>query len=465
MKKSESHEVEIVKETQPDAIEGISRGELAVRIEKALANPRAASAAMAELEAVVTASEDTANECFYVLPRAGKDISGPSVRFAEALSYCWRNNMVGARSMGEDDRMTRSAGYYTDFERNTCVMFEVGRRIVDKAGRRFGDDMIQITQNAASAIALRNSILRGIPQLYWKPALKAAQDLLIGKGKSMEEKRDGVSKFFSNFNITDDRIARRMGRTSIIDLTDEDIVTLRGLANALKDGATSIQEVFPAEGGATVANQRLSEEAPKPRIEEPPPVVQEAPPPAVPETDPTATRTIPEDWPAGCPVVMVGDVVVYEWEGTAARGVVEDVLLPPENVLKVRNDNSNRLNTLYLNPKRTSRPWAVESISETETPRDPEEDDGGLGPTSIQNIDEVTPPQESEPLPEPTESEGSDADIQRHKLVAQLLAVKPRSQMRFAQALNSSSLSGEQLAEWQGAPLAQLQELVDLLGA
>src|SRR5678816_4803120 len=97
---------------------------------------------------------------FYSLPRGGRNIVGPSVRFAEVVASSWGNIRSGARIIDIDDKFITAQGQCFDLEKNICVQVEVKRRITKKDGKRYDDDMIGVTGNAACSISLRNAVFK-----------------------------------------------------------------------------------------------------------------------------------------------------------------------------------------------------------------------------------------------------------------------------------------------------------------
>src|SRR5208337_1336806 len=72
-------------------------------------NPRKITEFVQELTALSCYSPDTASEMIYSLPRAGKQLVGPSIRFAEAVLSCWGNARAGVEVVDVD----RGAGIVT----------------------------------------------------------------------------------------------------------------------------------------------------------------------------------------------------------------------------------------------------------------------------------------------------------------------------------------------------------------
>jgi hypothetical protein len=126
------------------------------------------------------------------------------------------------------------------------------RRIVGKStpqfpnGKRFGDDMIATTGNAAASIALRNAVTRGIPKALWKELFDEAKKVAGGSAQTFGTRRDKTIKELGIQGATPDQIFALLGVTGIDDLRTEHLVHLRGLYNAIKDGEITVDEAFGA---------------------------------------------------------------------------------------------------------------------------------------------------------------------------------------------------------------------------
>ena len=163
--------------TQLDAVE---KANVDVQVATAKTYPRNISRIKNNSIALVTMNKETAQSCSYALPRGGKPITGPSVHLARILAQQYGNMRAEAKVVEITDKQIISRAMAWDLESNYAVAFEVRRSIVDKYGRRYNDDMITVTGNAANAIAYRNAVLAIIPKGIMEAAYKAAQDLITG---------------------------------------------------------------------------------------------------------------------------------------------------------------------------------------------------------------------------------------------------------------------------------------------
>lgn len=231
----------------PSATGALMRAELDQQVSTAKAYPRSVAKFKAEALAMATLDQDTAASCFYALPRGGKTIEGPSIRLAEIIGSAWGNLNYGARVVSIDDKFLTAQGICRDLERNVTMTSEVTRRITDKNGKRYNDDMIGVTANAACSIALRNAIFKVVPMAYAKDVLAQARRVAIGDAKTLASRRAGMIDYFGKMGVEPKRILWLLEKPSIEDIGLDDMQVLVGLATAIKDGDTTVDEAFPSK--------------------------------------------------------------------------------------------------------------------------------------------------------------------------------------------------------------------------
>lgn len=226
------------------ALHAMTRADIDQQIATAHAYPRSIKRFMAEATDMATITEEVAAGCIYALPRDGKTIEGPSARLAEIAASAWGNCRVGARVIGEDADFVTAQGVFHDLEKNVAITFEVKRRITNKEGRRYKADMIAVTGNAAASIALRNAVFKGIPKSFWNEVYNATRKVVVGDSKTLANRRADAMTYLQKFGATETQVLAKLGRAGIQDITGEDLVILRGLVTALKDGDTTVEETF-----------------------------------------------------------------------------------------------------------------------------------------------------------------------------------------------------------------------------
>jgi hypothetical protein len=198
-----------------------------------------------KLMSMANLDQETAEGCYYAFPGKGKAIEGPSVRLAEIALACYQNCVAEADVLMEDDRFVYAMGQCRDLENNIAVRIKVRRRITNKEGKRYNDDMIAVTANAVCAIALRNAIFKVIPGAYIKPVFNKVKQTAVGKAQSLANRRAEVITRLTKFGVTEDRILRVLNRRSVDEVTFDDVAILIGLGTAIKDGDTTVEEAFP----------------------------------------------------------------------------------------------------------------------------------------------------------------------------------------------------------------------------
>lgn len=243
-------------EATPMAIAELNRSEIDMQVTTAKKYPRSLEKFRQDALSMATIDKETASSCFYKLKRSGKDgessfIEGPSVRLAEIIASSWGNLRFGARIINEDNRFVVAQGIAYDLERNVSNSIEVSRRITNKNGQRYSDDMIAVTKNAACSIALRNAIFKTVPFTYAKQIYEQAKKTAIGDVKTIAERRASMVDAFKKMRVTTDQLLAFCEKPSLEDIGLSEIEDLIGVFQAIKDGDTTIEEQFkPKEKAA-----------------------------------------------------------------------------------------------------------------------------------------------------------------------------------------------------------------------
>lgn len=228
-------------------LEIVERAQIDMQIATAKRYPRSLGKFKANLISMATLDTETAESCIYALPRAGKTIQGPSVRLMEMAISAWGNLRAGTRIVGANGKTVTAQAICHDLETNTCITIEKQRRITDKDGRTFNDDMQIVTANAAASVALRDCVGRVIPKAYIQPAYVAARELAIGKEGAfgLADRRRAAVDYFRKMGIDEARVLQALGRARIDDVNIEDMEKLTGFKTAIKSGDTTVDECFP----------------------------------------------------------------------------------------------------------------------------------------------------------------------------------------------------------------------------
>lgn len=240
----------------------VSKAELDQQITTALANPRSVKKFRAKCLELATLTEQIADECIFALPRKDgaqtKMIEGPSVRLAEIVAHSWGNCRAAARVVDEGREFITAQGVFHDLETNTCITYEVRRRITGKYGR-YNADMISTTGNAACAIALRNAVFKGVPKAFWNDIYEAARKVAMGDAKTLANRRSEAMSYFQKLGAPADKVFATLGVAGIEDVTLEHLATLAGIKNAVKDGELTIEDAFDTKPPADKPTSRAQQ--------------------------------------------------------------------------------------------------------------------------------------------------------------------------------------------------------------
>lgn len=239
------------------ALESITRAEIDVQVATARRFRRSVSTFLHQARTLATLDPETAAACNYTLPRDGKRIEGPGIRLAEIVAATWGNLRVGARVVGDDGKTIVAQGFCHDLETNVAMTMEVRRRVTDRHGRRYSDDMVNVTANAACSIARRNAILAVVPRTLVDQLARAAKAAAVGDEKTLVDRRQKMVAAFAAIGVPLDRILARLTadgdavKRGIEDIDLHDLGTLIGLHTAITDGITTASEAFPAVDSVT----------------------------------------------------------------------------------------------------------------------------------------------------------------------------------------------------------------------
>ena len=240
-------QVDIIETVPVQVIYEQDKATIDMQISTAKTYPRNVKRSIDNAIAIVTMDEQTASICTYSVPRGGKSISGPSVHLAKILAQNWGNMRIEAKVVSIDDKQITSQAVAFDLENNLAIKVEVKRSIVGKYGR-FNDDMITVTGNAANSIALRNAILAVIPRGIVDKVYNTALDVITGdvsdESKLVARRKKVVDEITQSYSVSEADVLGAVGKASLSQLMKEDLVTLIGIYQAIKDGETTVDLAF-----------------------------------------------------------------------------------------------------------------------------------------------------------------------------------------------------------------------------
>lgn len=264
-------ENEIIEIKQAEVIQHLERAEVDVQISTAMRYPMHKTRdqindIVEQITTIATLDPETAESCFYVMQRGrgadAKTIEGVSVRFAEIVAHSWGNLRIQTRIVGNDGRFVTAQAICHDLEKNVAYSATTQRRITDRNGRTFTDDMQVVTSNAAAAIAMRNAIMKAVPMAVVKRAVSEIKQVALGSATDLTTRIQRMFAFFEGLGATKQEVLTYLGVKSQEGIDREMVFNLLGLAQAIKEGDTTIQETFRANrADSTELAERAKREA------------------------------------------------------------------------------------------------------------------------------------------------------------------------------------------------------------
>lgn len=257
----------------PVAFGNINQGTVAIEASRAIAEaqsklyiaktfPRDESEALTKMRRACS-RESLASKAFYKFPRAGQDITGPTIRFAEELARCWGNIDYGIKELSRDEGKSEMQAYAWDLETNTMSVQNFTnphkREKNDKKTRQVvmedltsQRDIYENNANMASR-RLRARILAVLPAWFVDEAIQACQATLTGGGKaSFDERKTNLITEFDRLGIPASKLKFYLGHDAMKMDTDE-FLDLIGIFNSIKSGERKAAEWFDPDSATPAA--------------------------------------------------------------------------------------------------------------------------------------------------------------------------------------------------------------------
>jgi hypothetical protein len=153
---------------------------------------------------------------------------------------------LAARIVAIEDTNIVAQGGAWDLGSNVRYSVETRRRITDKNGNRYNDDLITLTGNAAASIALRNAIFRAIPRAYVDRLYAQVRKVAVGDATTLANRRGQVLERLAKMGADQARVLNALQKKGVDDIGLDELETLIGYGTAIKEGTKSVDELFPA---------------------------------------------------------------------------------------------------------------------------------------------------------------------------------------------------------------------------
>lgn len=241
--------LEVSRIDSASSLEALNRSEIDIQIATAKKYPRVVGDCLDRIVALATTNQATAAECFYSLRRgkgeAENAIEGPSVRLAEIVAASWGNLRVASNIIGNDGKFITARGICHDLETNVAVASEVQRRITDRNGRTYNEDMQVVTGNAAGAIAFRNAVFKAVPKAVISGAIAYIKNYLTNSvADNFEDTKAQMLSYFAKNGVTKDMLLWYFDIEDEAQITPEIVAELRTTVNAIREKQASFDSLF-----------------------------------------------------------------------------------------------------------------------------------------------------------------------------------------------------------------------------
>lgn len=175
-------------------------------------------------------------------------IEGPSIDLAMCLARNYGNCAIDIQDMEESLTHYKLMGAFIDLESGFTCPRLFRQRKAQNIGMKDTDRAEDITYQIGQSKVIRNAIVRAMPAWLIEQAIETAKGAELSKIKpeNIAIARAKSFDFFRQYGVNQERIEAKVGR-KMDEWTAQDIVDLRGMATALKEGRVSATELFPLE--------------------------------------------------------------------------------------------------------------------------------------------------------------------------------------------------------------------------
>lgn len=209
-------------------------------------NPRDTIAAMDRI-LTACARPTLANAAVYTYSRGGSDVSGPSIRLAEAMAQAWGNMQFGIRELEQRGGESTVQAFAWDVETNTRreVTFQVPHLRYTRQGAKRLEDPRDIYEMVANqgARRLRACILAVIPGDVTEAAVAQCEATMHTTADTSPEAMRKMVDAFGSFGVMREQIEKRIQRR-IDAIQPAQVVQLKKIYASLRDGMSSPADWF-----------------------------------------------------------------------------------------------------------------------------------------------------------------------------------------------------------------------------
>ncbi len=200
-----------------------------------------------------------AESALYTYARGGTDITGPSIRLAEAIAQQWGNLQYGIRELSQENGSSTVEAFCWDLETNVkqTKVFQVEHKRHTRNGSYALEDPRDIYELVANngARRLRACILGVIPADIAEDAAKQCEITIRANADNSPEAQKKLITAFEALGVTLEQIEERLQRR-IDAITPAQVVAFTKIYRSLKDGMSKPSDWFKVTPEAPKENSR-----------------------------------------------------------------------------------------------------------------------------------------------------------------------------------------------------------------
>ncbi len=239
----------------------------------AKSNPRDQVAAMDRILNACT-RPTLAESALYSYARGGTEITGPSIRLAEAVAQQWGNIQFGMRELDQSGGESTVMAYAWDVETNTRkeIVFQVPHVRHTRKGRNRIEDPRDVYEMVANngARRLRACILSVIPGDVIESAVNQCEVTLTANADTSPAAIQKIVTAFEAIGVTKKQLEKRIQRR-IDTIRPAHVLSLRKIYSSLRDGMSSVEDWFEESDDLKEALNNMGSvktNEPEPKVDE-----------------------------------------------------------------------------------------------------------------------------------------------------------------------------------------------------
>ena len=202
-----------------------------------------------------------ASKALYQYARGGSEVSGLSIRAAEAMAMAWGNMDFGLRELEQKQGESTVEAYAWDLETNVrrAVTFRVPHYRDTRQGRKRLEDSRDIYELVANqgARRVRACILAVLPRDIQEAVETQVAETMKATFEITPESLKAWLEAFGRLGVTKAMLEARIQRR-FDSITPAQMMGLANIFNSIKDGIARVEDFFQVQEGNAGAKKTLT---------------------------------------------------------------------------------------------------------------------------------------------------------------------------------------------------------------